>query len=265
MRRGPVAIARHQRRGAHQVGHQVVAGRGRALAGQLAYDGGEVGGRGDGGGDDRVGRCHLVHLDDRLRPRTQLRGELGGHSEELGDHEHGQRLGVLPDDVEADGVDPGEQPRGELAHPGPEPFDVAAVERRRHEPSQPRVLGWLVLHHLVPMQQVERLQVGRRLAVLPDPSEAPVAQYRAHRRVVEGEERAGLLVPRQRSAGPFLGEGRVRVGDQLGRRQVKRGRAHRVRTHPAAPRSSAAPRTRSRAAGRRHRSRTAAADTARTA
>ncbi len=114
--------------------------------------------------------------------------------------------------------------RGELADPRPQPLDVAAVERPGHEPAQPGVLGRLVLHHLVAVEQVERLEVVGRLLVPPDPAHPAVPQHRAGRGVVEGQTLPGRLVPRHRVRGALLGEERVGVRDDVGSRQVKRGR-----------------------------------------
>ena len=68
-----------------------------------------------------------------------------------------------------------------VLHPRPQPLDVAPVERPGHQSAQPGVLGRLVLHHLVAVEQVERFEVVGRRPVPPDPAQAPVAQDRPGR------------------------------------------------------------------------------------
>ena len=59
------------------------------------------------------GGRRLVHPHDRLRPAPQ-RGHVGrGEPDQLGDDQDGQRLGVLPDDVEAGRVHLVEQRGGQ--------------------------------------------------------------------------------------------------------------------------------------------------------
>jgi hypothetical protein len=56
-------------------------------------------------------------------------GVRSRYAEELGDHQHRQRLGVPPDQVEAPAVDLVEQLVGQLAYARPQPLDVPACER----------------------------------------------------------------------------------------------------------------------------------------
>jgi hypothetical protein len=137
--------------------------------------------------DDGRRRVDLVHAHDRLGPVPQLGGVGRRDAQQLGDDEHRQRLGVPGDQVEL-AVHVLEQGRRELAHPRTQPLDVAAVERRRDRAPQPGVLGRLVLHHLVAVEEVERLQEGRRLAVAPDSPEPAIAEYGAGRSMVERQE-----------------------------------------------------------------------------
>ena len=182
---------------------------------------------------------------------------------QLGDDEHGQRLGVRPDDVERRRVDLVEQRRGQRLHPWAQPLDVPAVERARDGATQPGVLGRLVLHHLVAMQQVERLQVGRGLPVAPDPAQPAVAQHRPGGCVGEGQPHPGRLVPGHLVMPACLGEVGVGVRDERRVAEVNRGR--RDRRHRVAPRPSGVRRRRSSAAARDRRSRTAAGGSVRTA
>ena len=201
------------------------AGLDAALGDQLADQAGEVGGGARPPSSTVCWRRRdLVHPHDRLRPVAQVVRVRARHAEQVGDHEHRQRLGVRLDHVEAVRVDLGEQLRRELAHPRPQPLDVAAGEGRGHRTPQPGVLGRLVLHHLVAVQQVERLEVVERLLVLPDPAQPPVALHRADRRVRERQVHARRLVPGDRRAAraPRRSAGR-------GRRR-RRGRSGQARS-----------------------------------
>ena len=168
---------------AEQVGGQVVPGRRRGARPRCSRtrSANSVAATHGGVHDARRGR-RLVHPHDRLRPAAQRRHVGAGEPDQLGDDQDGQRLGVLPDDVEAARVDLVEQRGGQRLHPRPQPLDVAAVERAGDRAPQPGVLGRLVLHHLVAVQQVERLEVVARLPVAPDPAERAVAQHRRWRR-----------------------------------------------------------------------------------
>ena len=61
-------------------------------------------------------------------------------------------------------------------HPRPQPLDVPAGERLGDQRAQPGVRRRLVLHHLVAVQPVERLELLGRLLVPPQPAEPAVAQ-----------------------------------------------------------------------------------------
>ena len=157
-------------------------------------------------------------------------------AEQVGDHQHGQRLGVPLDDVEALRVEVVEQAGRDLAHPRPQPLDVPARERLGDRAAQPGVRRRLVLHHLVAVQEVERLEVVERLLVGPDPAEPAVALHLPDGRVREGQVHPRRLVPGHRVLLALAREVRVGIGDDVGVGQVNRGR--RDRTHRAAPRPS---------------------------
>jgi hypothetical protein len=91
----------------------------------------------EGGARPRVvvlGAVVLVHLHDRLRPRAQQRDVGVREAEQVGDHEHRQRLGVVGDDVERAGatrllVGGVEQVAAHLLDAVATGIDVAAGER----------------------------------------------------------------------------------------------------------------------------------------
>ena len=137
-----------------------------------------------------VGR-RLVHPHDRLRPGPQLRARArAGRPSSSAMTRTGSGSAYSPTTSKPAGSTSVEQRRGQLAHPRPQPLDVAAVERADDEPAQPRVLRRLVLHHLVAVQQVERLERGRpaagRVQIRPSRRSRSTALAR---RVVEGEVR----------------------------------------------------------------------------
>ena len=155
-----------------EVGEQVVAGRLRALRGELLDVCRERPGRLAGRLLVGRGPVHLVHPHDRLRPRPQVVPVGLGDAEQLGDHEHRQRLGVVLDDVELAVGQVGQQPRGQLLDPRRQPLHVAAPERAGHQPPQPGVLGRLAVEDRVGVQPVEGLPVGVRRAWPEDPARA---------------------------------------------------------------------------------------------
>ena len=87
--------------GRQQVGRQVVGRLGPSPVEVLAHVIGELARCSDGRIDHLRGRRWFVHPHDRLRPAPQHRDVGPGEADQLGDDQDGQRLGVLPDDVEA--------------------------------------------------------------------------------------------------------------------------------------------------------------------
>jgi hypothetical protein len=227
--------------GREQVGGQVLPGRATPVGEVLTHQPGELHRRTHGCVDDLSGGLGLVHPDDRLRPAAQGRDIGTGEADQLGDHQDGQRLGVLPEHVETARVHLVEQRGGERLDARAQPFDVAAVERAGHCSTQPGVLGGLVLHHLVAVQQVERLEVVGGLAVVPDPAELAVAQHGPGSSVGERQPAAAGLVPGDLVPLALCGELRVGVRHDVGGAEVNRGRGD--RRHRAAPRPCVVRRT----------------------
>jgi len=94
-----------------------------------------------------------------------------------------------------------------------EPFN--APHRNQMMENEPRVLGRLVLHHLVAVQRVERLHFGGRLPVGPEPAERARAQDLADRLVRRRQPHAHRLVPQHRSVGPQCREDRVGIAQEV--------------------------------------------------
>ena len=173
-------------------------------------------------------------------------------------------------------------PRSRRSRPGPPRRAASAASSRtrgRSRSTWPRLkapttsrrsrvcVRRLVLHHLVAVQQVERLEPLGRLPVAPDPAEPAVAQHRVGAGVVEGEvRRRWARATRPRRAGaPRRRAGRGRpptVGGAVRSHRVERIGTERVGKH-LAHRPHAARRSAAAAAGRR--SRTAPGGSGRTA
>ena len=170
-----------------------------------------------------------------------------GHAEQLGDDRDRQRLGEVGDEVERR---PGRRGVEQLRrrarlHPRPQPLDVTAGERLRDQRAQPGVLRRLVLHHLVAVQPVERLELGRpapcRCHSRPNRRSRSTALARG---VGEREPLTGRLVPEHRRRLPQPGERGVRVVDEARLGEVEIG----VGARATSPRHSRC----WRGSGRRH-------------
>ena len=114
-----------------------------------------------------------------------------------------------------------EQRVGGRLHPRPQPLDVAAGERLGDQRPQPGVRRRLVLHHLVAVQPVERLELLGRLLVRPQPAEPAVAQHARWRRRRSAPATARSARARPAAPTPAAGRGR---GRGRRRRPGRRGR-----------------------------------------
>ena len=164
-----------------------------------------------------------------------------GTPEQLGDHQHRQRLGVRrrsrrsrPGRPRRAAAPASSRTRGRSRSTWP------AVEGAGDRPPQPGVLRRLVLHHLVAVQQVERLEVvraapGRARSGRAGGPAAPRSPRRGRTSASVPDGSCQATACRPRSAAKNGYGSATTVGARSG--QARRGR--RVRTHPAAPRPSA--------------------------